>query len=104
MILPVLTYALTFINVRETQPTYIQHLQQNYAFTETTGILSELYENVSFKEMLETLNISEGTYKAVGYTMSYMILIEFVHLMTDFLLMLPRLIQKFFSKWGLTDE
>ena len=104
MILPVLTYALTFIHVREQQPTFLQHLQTNYAFTNTTGLLTTLYDNESFKEMLDTLNISEGTYRAVGYTMSYMVLIEFVHLVTDFILMLPRIVSKAFTKWGLTDE
>ena len=104
MILPIVIY--TFSYIKEETPTtkYKVFLEEKFEFTSTTGITNTLYANASFKEFLDTINVSENTFKTAGYMMNYMILIESIHLITDVILMLPRLIQKGLRKMGLGDE
>lgn len=105
LILPIITYAFTYLhNPVENTEAFKGFLEGNYAFTATTGFTSELYSNVSFKEFLDSLNISQDTFYTAGYLMNWIILIECIHMITDVVLMLPRLIQKGFRKMGLGDE
>ena len=104
MILPIVIYAFSYIKAQTPPPTFKVFLEEKFEFTSTTGITNELYANTSFKEFLDSINVSENTFKTAGYLMNYMILIESIHLITDVILMLPRLIQKGFRKIGLGDE
>lgn len=98
LILPIVTYAFTFWNVRTTQPTFKQHMESEFGFTGATGITDDLYSNTAFKDFLDSVNISEETFKTAGYVMSYMVLVEFIHLITDLMLCLPRIVQRFINK------
>lgn len=104
LMLPIITYSITYIRATETPPTFKTFIENQYELTAVTGITDELYNNQSVKDMLNSINISENTFKTIGYMMNYMILIEMIHLITDVILMLPRLIQKGFKKIGLGEE
>ena len=106
LILPIITYAIINIhNTYDTLPDFKGYLEQTYNFTTTTtAFTAKLYSNAGFKEFLDTLNVSENTFYTAGYLMNWMILVECIHMITDVVLMLPRLIQKGFRKMGLGDE
>lgn len=104
LILPIVIYAFTYIRAQTAPPTFKVFLEEKFEFTSASGITTELYANTSFKDFLDSINVSENTFITAGYMMNYMLLIEVIHLITDVVLMLPRLIQKGFKKMGLGDE
>lgn len=105
LILPIITYGIINLhNTYDTLPDFKGYLEQTYTFTATNGFTAELYKNASFKSFLDSINVSENTFYTAGYLMNWMILIESIHMITDVVLMLPRLIQKGFRKMGLGDE
>ena len=104
LILPIITYGIMYLHASETTPNFTTFLETKYEFISTNGFTSELYNNESFRSFLNSLNVSGNTFYAVGYLMNWMILIECIHMITDVVLMLPRLIQKAFKKMGLGEE
>lgn len=104
LILPIITYGIMYLHASETAPTLKTYLETKYEFTSANGFTAELYSNTSFKEFLDSLNVSQNTFYTAGYLMNWMILVECIHMITDVVLMLPRLIQKGFKKMGLGDE
>lgn len=105
LILPIITYGIIYIhNAYDTLPDFKGYLEQTYSFTSTNGFTEKLYSNASFKSFLDSINVTQNTFYTTGYLMNWMILIECIHMITDVVLMLPRLIQKGFRKMGLGDE
>lgn len=104
LVLPLIIYAFTYFRAQTTPPTFKLFLENQFEFTSASGLTTELYANESFKDFLDSINISKNAFITAGYLMNYMILVELVHLLTDVILMLPRLIQKGFSKMGLGEE
>lgn len=104
MILPIIIYAFSYIKAQTPPPTFKVFLEEKFEFTSTTGMTNDLYAIPEFKQFLDTINVSKDTFITAGYLMNYMILIEIIHLITDVILMLPRLIQKGFRKIGLGEE
>lgn len=104
LILPIITYALQYLHMADTAPTLKKYLEGTFEFTSTNGFTAILYSNASFKSFLDSLNISQNAFYTAGYLMNWMILVECIHMITDVVLMLPRLIQKGFKKMGLGDE
>lgn len=51
-----------------------------------------------------TLGVSRTIYFAIAQTFTWMILIEILHIFTDFIMFLPRVVRKFFSKVGIEDD
>lgn len=50
------------------------------------------------------LGVSRQVFYSIAQTFTWMVIIEFVHLLTDFIMFLPRVVRKFFSKVGIEDD
>lgn len=107
MALPVLSYAIYLIHAAEGTAeitSFYNWISTKFDATFNTGDLATQLLNIpAFKEMLNTLAIGEQAFKSVLFIGQYMIMITFIHLLTDVLLALPRITMKFFDKGGLTD-
>lgn len=108
MALPVIGYAIYILHASEGTGaimSFYTWITQNFGATFNTGdFATQLIEVPAFKEMLDTLAIGNETFKSALFIGQYMILITFIHLLTDVLLALPRITMKFFEKGGLTDD
>lgn len=50
------------------------------------------------------IGVSRTVYFSIAQTFTWMIIIEFIHIFTDFIMFLPRVVRKFFSKVGIDDD
>lgn len=109
MAMPVISYAIYIIHASEGTNNQISSfyswLTAIYGAHFNTGDLATQLINIpAFKEMLETLAIGEEALKSTLFIGQYMIIVTFIHLLTDVLLALPRITIKMFDKGGLTDD
>lgn len=108
MAMPLLSYIIYMLHASEgTEPiinfyTWVIHIF-GAAFN-TGDLATQLIEIPAFKTMLDTLAIGEEALKSALFIGQYMIIVTFIHLLTDVLLALPRITIKMFDKGGLTDD
>lgn len=107
MALPVLSYGIYMLHASEGTGaimSFYTWISQNFGAAFNKGdFATQLIEIPAFKEMLDTLAIGEEGFKSALFVGQYMIIVTFIHLLTDVLLALPRIIIKMFDKGGLTD-
>ena len=56
------------------------------------------------QDFWKEIGVSRTVYFSIAQTFTWMIIIEFIHILTDFIMFLPRVIRKFFSKVGIDDD
>lgn len=107
MALPILSYAIYLIHASEGTAeitSFYNWITGKFGATfNSSDLATQLLNIPAFKGMLDTLAIGEETLKSALFIGQYMIMITFIHLLTDVLLALPRITMKFFDKGGLTD-
>ena len=107
MALPVLSYAIYLIHAAEGTAeilSFYNWITDKFgAAFNSADLATQLLNIQAFREMLDTLAIGEEALKSALFIGQYMVMITFIHLLTDVLLALPRITIKFFDKGGLTD-
>lgn len=82
-----------------------QHMEEYYGLKTNTGdIVTQLIDNSTFKEFIDTINITEDTLYTVFYIGEWLIVIEIIQLITDIIMWLPRLTKKWLNRQGMENE